>query len=1034
MDAGTHIANRATLVAALCCCILGGCRREDSPRETPPRPASCPETRQVEPPLPNVAAEHETLTYWLGRAEAQGALDKLLLSAAGVHRHNAALREPRDGEPIGQVDLLAPVDRTALDAEVGERLAYLRKRIEAAELVNASGQAISAAELGYFALSASAPSVQATEGWNLVEDLTPLRCGPYDGGLHTRPVDLDFDRNRCSTIRRGEIVQILARWPNGMVLARTPYALGWVTGGTLSSPLDRAQVEDRLERESLLPFTRRALLSEAFSMLGEPYGWGGKDGGYDCSRFLLEIFGRFGIDMPRHSARQAEAGTFSLDVSKLDDLNEKKLLLEAAARRGVVLLHFPGHIMLYLGTTETGVPMAIHAFSEYLTPCAETALETVNRVDRVAVTDLSLGAGSSRNDFLSRITRITVLGGAPGPALIADAELRRSAPVSFPDGRCAGSKRFSIFHTPERPNPSRALRVIVTSDMDPGPASLVLFAPDRSQIIPDPHWLDGPPHGRWVEVAAPSAGNWTAVLADGDRVLACERITVRKHPAQPAPRAALAPAWETRRQWGRDTENLYAAFVEQLFREPAGEDVTWSNLQELIGSPESNLLYDHKLPGEDTLLDLEPDCADLPYFLRAYFAWKLGLPFVYRTCTRGTKDSPPVCEPTVLSNLDPVPDRDEAAAFRRFVRRMAGTVHSSSPRTVPSDEQTDLYPVRLNRRSMPPGTVFADPYGHVLVIARWKPQGVTDYGVLMGADAQPDGTVGRRRFWRGSFLFTPKTELVGSGFKAWRPVRYDPSVLPSSATENSGEQLEGAPHPAAAPQPWAIPSNEELRKAGGIRAWSDVQYEGSADDFYATIEGLINPRALDPVRMQISLVDALEESAQRRLSSVQNGEEFMKSQGLAPIDMPHGAALFLTSGPWEDYSTPSRDMRLLISIDAVMMFPESVGAHPERFGIPEGERAFAVQQVRDALGRELTQRSFEYTRSDGSAWTLTLADLVARAKPMEMAYNPNDCPEVRWGAPEGSEERSTCKRRASAAQQSRMQTYRNWFAKRERPG
>jgi hypothetical protein len=365
---------------------------------------------------------------------------------------------------------------------------------------------------------------------------------------------------------------------------------------------------------------------------------------------------------------------------------------------------------------------------------------------------------------------------------------------------------------------------------------------------------------------------------------------------------------------------------------------------------------------------------------------------------------------------------------------MAGTVHSSSPRTVPGDDETDFYPIRLNRRAMPPGTVFADPYGHVLVVARWKPQGVTDYGVLMGADAQPDGTVGRRRFWRGSFLFTPQSDRVGAGFKTWRPVRYDASALPSSASESTGEPPEGAPEPVAAPQPWAIPSNEELRKTGGVRAWSDMQYEGSADDFYATMEGLINPRALDPVRMQLSLIDALEESVQRRLSSVQNGEDFMKSEDYAPIDMPRGAALFLTSGPWEDYSTPSRDMRLLISIDAVMTFPENVGAHPVRFGISEEARDSAVQKVRNALRAELAQRAFEYTRSDGSEWTLTLADLVARARPLEMAYNPNDCPEIRWGAPEGSQERETCKRRAPAAQQSRMRTYRNWFAKRERPG
>ena len=32
---------------------------------------------------------------------------------------------------------------------------------------------------------------------------------------------------------------------------------------------------------------------------------------------------------------------------------------------------------------------------------------------------------------------------------------------------------------------------------------------------------------------------------------------------------------------------------------------------------------------------IQPDCADVPYFLRAYFAFKMGLPFGYAKCTRG---------------------------------------------------------------------------------------------------------------------------------------------------------------------------------------------------------------------------------------------------------------------------------------------------------------------------------------------------------------------------------------------------------------
>jgi hypothetical protein len=50
-----------------------------------------------------------------------------------------------------------------------------------------------------------------------------------------------------------------------------------------------------------------------------------------------------------------------------------------------------------------------------------------------------------------------------------------------------------------------------------------------------------------------------------------------------------------------------------------------------------------------------------------------------------------------------------------------------------------------------------------------------------------------------------------------------------------------------------------------------------------------------------------------------------------------------------------------------------------------------------------------------------------------MAYNPNDCVELRWGAPQGSDEASTCKRHAPAAQRAKMTDYRTWFHDRHWP-
>src|SRR5260370_617127 len=90
-------------------------------------------------------------------------------------------------------------------------------------------------------------------------------------------------------------------------------------------------------------------------------------------------------------------------------------------------------------------------------------------------------------------------------------------------------------------------------------------------------------------------------------------------------------------------------------------------------------------------------------------------------------------------------------------------------------------------------------------------------------------------------------------------------------------------------------------------------------------------------------------------------------------------------------------------------------------------------ELQRVLASELATRKFSYPRSDGSAWTLTLRDVIDRAVDLEMAYNPNDCVELRWGAPAKSNEASTCKRYAPAAQREKMSKYRAWFHERHRP-
>jgi hypothetical protein len=102
--------------------------------------------------------------------------------------------------------------------------------------------------------------------------------------------------------------------------------------------------------------------------------------------------------------------------------------------------------------------------------------------------------------------------------------------------------------------------------------------------------------------------------------------------------------------------------------------------------------------------------------------------------------------------------------------------------------------------------------------------------------------------------------------------------------------------------------------------------------------------------------------------------------------------------------------------------------------MPPGQSVASVKaRLESVLASELSTRKFSYPRTNGSQWTLTLKDVIDRTTELEMAYNLNDCVELRWGAPEGSEEASTCKRRASKAQTAKMTNYRVWFHERRRP-
>jgi hypothetical protein len=618
-----------------------------------------------------------------------------------------------------------------------------------------------------------------------------------------------------------------------------------------------------------------------------------------------------------------------------------------------------------------------------------------------------------------------------------------AALAQTPSSACEEAAGIAVLPTPVAPWQGMPLRVIFTA-AKPITGELSLVAPDGSVAASSRERHDGPPYFWYAEVATPAAGMWRAKLARdgmmlGDCAAITRDITVSSR-QPPRPHGTPGAIWGVHNSWNRATEDLYSAWIAKLFDAPVDAEPAWKAWHEVLRDRSRNVLFNYLGLSEDNMVNsVRPDCADFVYFLRAYFAFKLGLPFGYSNCSRGgTSGAPPKCYEwfDVLrperTRPAPPPSQSIAAAgplpmlmqpaaptepkwqpypasFGQYLRIVGDVVHTGSVRTPANEDNNDFYTVPLNEDSLRPGTVYADPYGHVLMLVRRVPEANGNAGIFLAVDAEPDGSITRKRFWRGNFLFVHDPALGGPGFKRFRPIV---------------RQANGALRRL---------TNAEIAKNPQYGDFSLEQSQISLENFYDRMDDVMSPEPLDPVRAMQGAITSLEEQVKTRATAVENGRKWQA--GAREAEMPNGPSIFETSGAWEDFSTPARDLRLLIAIDVVRGYPDRVVRRSDRYAMPLGKSAADVKaELQRVLASELASRKFTYTRSEGSAWTLSLKDVLDRMQDLEMGYNPNDCVELRWGAPANSEEAATCRRHAPAAQRAKMASeYRAWFRERRWP-
>lgn len=425
-------------------------------------------------------------------------------------------------------------------------------------------------------------------------------------------------------------------------------------------------------------------------------------------------------------------------------------------------------------------------------------------------------------------------------------------------------------------------------------------------------------------------------------------------------------------------------------------------------------------------LEFHMDCAKWAYTLRAYYAWKNGLPFGYVNAINGDGSDIRFSEKgnRVLARRDLV-DRGSGIPVQATFADIRDNVYSATYRVDPgqgSGLQPDFYSPKIQPGSIRAGTVIYDLNGHVAIVYKVDPDGRVHY---MGA--QPDTTVTRSVYGP---QFGQSQAALGGGFKNFRPIKL------VGATLRNGSYIGGR---------LAVASNDE------IADFSLEQYRGSQPDeagdgpnaifkyrnrtasLFEYVRGTLSggTYTFDPVMELKSGIETLCKDLQERNRAIDAAIQAGIDKKPAPAFLP-GNIYASEDEEWETYSSPSRDASLRSRFVQLTL---DLANHVLRLQA-EGEDYRNIWALRVKLERAYQEKApgcrVTYTNSAGQPVSFGFDEAVQRL--FAMSFDPYHCIERRWGATSVAE-LATCKddeaktRWYQAEQNLRNQVERNQTAR-----
>ncbi len=455
-----------------------------------------------------------------------------------------------------------------------------------------------------------------------------------------------------------------------------------------------------------------------------------------------------------------------------------------------------------------------------------------------------------------------------------------------------------------------------------------------------------------------------------------------------APAAAAAPVntgdqWRiVKAAWSEADEDGYAEFVQGIGRSSC------SSLESCLAIS-ANPFFSPDDP------EFIGDCADMAYVLRAYYAWKNGLPFSYQNAMRTVDGAREDLRYSANGNLvaarrDAVGDQPVSAAA--FIGRIGGEVSTAMFRTHPDNGEgalfDDFYPVKINREAVKPGVLAYDIYGHVGIV-----YDILEDGRILVIASHPDRSVTRTTY--GANFLRSKPDL-GAGLKGWRPIRLE------GARERGDGSLAGGKIRAA--------NNGEIENfsleqffgnqpdPNGDWQFGDFVVAGRTVNFYDYIRrNLAAPDfAYDPITELRHGMQTICGAVRDRKVAVERAVAAGFPKQKHPERLPPN--IYGTYGPWEGYSTPSRDARLKVSfIDlkrTIKEFVDQIAGGDAKSVRYDGDNI--ARDLWDAYVEEKDACTFTYWRSDDSRIRMNLGHVQDRL--WDLSFDPFHCPERRWAA------------------------------------